>query len=200
MANNDYLEELLEESIEAQNRSTRVLSALGYFMLIQLAYGLIAALVTFFGLWSIPEYYLDGLTSEGILSDWDDAKAWVSGYITVSVVLVLAGALHAFFYTLAVLRSLKEPQGIDSYRPEPTGEYKVPAATVNRNSVKSTVRQAPVFAPHGRNATEKDLAIAKYFSTDEYAAWQLFGRPNLEDWVDDGRPNLLKWLEEHAEI
>lgn len=184
MANNDYLEELLEESIKAQNRTNYTLQAMFVF---------------FFGSPIVAAWFTLAYFEE--VSDYT-----ASSLVVFFNVLGVVNFLIFFVWILRLVAKGMVPKSKSDFvtRSDNTvgyaaGGYSVPAATVKRKPTETADRAAALFATPGRRATGADLNIARYFSTDEYTAWQLSGRPNLEDWVDAGRPELLTWLEENSE-
>ncbi len=144
MANNDRLEELLEESIRAQNRINFAIQGVAVFVLTT---PLISALF-----WVVIFVVDESVVGRG-------AKDFMVYLGTFFAVMVYGMALYY----------------------------------IGKAQVKPRVQD--YVDDEDTQIGERDLTIAKYFSTEEIKAWEQYGKPALEDWVDAGRPPLKKWLE-----
>jgi hypothetical protein len=96
MANNDYVEALLEENLKAQDRTTHAVRAIASFILIQAAWGLVAGIM--FGL---------GMLNQGSASFV--AFAFFSGFL-----LVIVGFIHSILRAFFELEESKTSTTSDS--------------------------------------------------------------------------------------
>ena len=173
MANNDRLEDLLEESIQAQNRTTHAVRALSSFVLIQAAWGLAAGI--FFGL--------------GIANP--NSPSFVSFAFILGSLLVIAGFIHSILRAFFELEESKLPSEEDpsflTANLVPGQEY-APVRASGRMTVCSNIDSKAVIA-------DTDFYIAQqHLSDDEIDAWDERGMPSLEAWVEAGRPPFMEWL------
>ena len=174
MADNDRLEELLEESIQAQNRTTHAVRALSSFVLIQAAWGLAAGI--FFGL--------------GIANP--NSPSFVSFAFVLGSLLVIAGFIHSIIRAFLELEESKLPLEEDSSfltaSLAPGQEYAPVRASGRNLCVPNTTNDRQLFPI-------TDFYIAQqHLSDDEIDAWFERGMPSLEAWVEAGRPPFMEWL------
>jgi hypothetical protein len=170
MANNDRLEELLEASIQAQNRTTHAVRALSSFVLIQAAWGLAAGI--FFGL--------------GIANP--NSPSFVSFVFILGSLLLVAGFIHSI---IRAFLELEESKSLVS-----AGVVSSPVIKSTTFSDKGALTKpvASAAKPQGVIADSDFFIAQQYLSDDEVDAWDEQGMPSLESWLQAGRPPFLEWL------
>jgi len=170
MANSDRLEELLEASIQAQNRTTHAVRALSSFVLIQAAWGLAAGI--FFGL--------------GIANP--NSPSFVSFAFVLGSLLVIAGFIHSI---IRAFLELEESKFFVATVVDAPARIKS-TADLNEGAVTKPV--AGASKPRGVIADSDFFIAQQYLSDEEVDAWDDRGMPSLESWIQAGRPPFMEWL------
>jgi hypothetical protein len=169
MADNSKLEALLEQSIQAQNRTTHAVRALATYFLIQIAWGLVAGILLVFGA----------------------GPSLVGNYLfsVLGLLCLITGFFHAFFRAMSELQLSDDQGGVSS-----GSSVQAFFAPTTGGLEKTEDESESDRAEHALRRKEEDDIIVQ-LTFKQIRAWERNGRPNLSKWVDAGRPPFLGWLQ-----
>ncbi|MEY2674054.1 MAG: hypothetical protein RLZZ514_619 [Actinomycetota bacterium] len=186
MANNDYLEALLEESIKAQDRTTHAVRAIASFFLIQIAYAIAAGF----------------LIAVGMLFSENPA---VSVFWTiVASLLLIAGFVHAFTRALIELEASKRPSYVPSLvTQQDSNQSQNSSSTSGEETTTRPATNPQSSAAHEVAAREWSMDwsdddgenASRFLTSKQRSRWEQAGMPKLSMWVYLGRPNFESWLQ-----
>jgi hypothetical protein len=185
MANNDYVEALLEESIKAQDRTTHAVRAIASFFLIQIAYAITAGFLISIGMFA-------------------SGNSGFSAFLIIAAsLLVIAGFVHAFTRALIELDASKRPAFVSQL-----ATSQEPGQTQRTQQVQPAANSAPLTNQPDRSAVHEvaarqwsmdwsdddDANASRFLTPKQRQNWEHAGKPKLSMWIYLGRPNLEAWL------
>jgi hypothetical protein len=166
MTDSNSLEQLLRESIQAQNRTTHAVRALATFILIQIAWGLLG-------------YFLIGI-GLGMTSSAQDG----TGFTVFGWILILIGFVHAFSRAMTELALSKVGFSASSNSNSQSSEE----TEASSEQAASSGLDPDDWVNAQRLFDWRQMKLWEKAGRPSIKAWDADGRPELEAWIASRKP------------